>query len=54
MDFPMLEQILADEVFNNALKVQPSEHKIMMTEPPNNPKINREKMVEMMFTTFEV
>ena len=25
-----------------------------MTEPPNNPKINREKMVDMMFQTFEV
>ena len=26
----------------------------MITEPPNNPKINREKLVDMMFNTFEV
>lgn len=54
IDYEKLEQILANEVFNNALKVQPSEHKIMITEPPNNPKINREKLVDMMFNTFEV
>merc|ERR1712216_87866 len=29
-------------------------HKIMITEPPNNPKENREKLVDMMFNTFEV
>ena len=53
-DFDNLEKILSNEAFNNALKVQPSEHKIMITEPPNNPKVNREKLVDMMFNTFEV
>ena len=34
------------------LKIDPSEHKIMLTEAALNPKRNREKLVEVMFETF--
>ena len=44
VDFDMLEKILEHEIFNNKLKVSPDEHKMMLTEPPNNPKENREKL----------
>lgn len=54
VDFEMLESILEHEIFNNKLKVSPDEHKMMLTEPPNNPKENREKLVEIMFETFKV
>ncbi len=50
----MLEQILEHEIFNNKLKVSPDEHKMMLTEPPNNPKENREKMTQIMFEVFNV
>lgn len=36
------------------MRVSPEEHKILITEPPNNPKKNREDMVELMFETFKV
>lgn len=53
-DFDVLRGILEHEIFNNKLKVSPDEHKIMLTEPPNNPKKNREKLVELMFEEFKV
>ena len=34
--------------------MSPEEHKILLTEPPNNPKKNREELVELMFETFGV
>lgn len=41
-----------DYTFNEKLKIDPKECKIMLTEAPMNPKKNREKMVEVMFETY--
>lgn len=50
----MLKDIFEHQIFNTELRVSPEEHKILITEPPNNPKKNREEMVELMFDTFKV
>ncbi|KAK3039100.1 hypothetical protein RJ639_028846 [Escallonia herrerae] len=41
-----------DHAFYNELKVDPTECKILLTDPPLNPSKNREKMVETMFEKY--
>jgi len=41
-----------DYTFNEKLKIDPKDTKILLTEPPMNPKKNREKMAEVMFENY--
>ena len=47
-NFHMLELFMENEIFHNQLRVSPEDHKILITEPPNNPKENREKICDLM------
>jgi len=47
-------ELLWEYTFFEQLKVDPGKHPVLLTEPPYNPKPNREKMVEIMFEAFGV
>ena len=41
-------------IFTTELKIDPSEHNILLTETPMNPKENKEKLAQIMFENFNV
>ena len=53
-DIDLLQQLIKDEIFNKELRIQPDEHKMLLSEPPNNPRQNREDLVTMMMEEFRV
>ena len=52
-DWEAMENIWHYTFFND-MRVNPNEHPIMLTEPPLNNNLNKEKMAELMFEVFNV
>ncbi|OVA08322.1 Actin-related protein [Macleaya cordata] len=52
-DWSAMEK-LWEHTFDKELRVMIDEHPVLLTEAPLNPKMNREKMIEIMFEVFEV
>jgi|EP00161_Ancyromonas_sigmoides_P013582 actin-related protein 2 len=46
-------QHLWDYIFYEKMQIDPKDCKIMLTEPPMNAKVNREKMIETMFEKYQ-
>ena len=53
MDWEAMEKIWHHSYYNE-LRVSPDEHPVLMSEPPLNPRQNREKMAEILFEKFNV
>ncbi|KAK8660671.1 hypothetical protein V6N13_051586 [Hibiscus sabdariffa] len=51
-DWEAMER-LWEHTFDKELRVNIKEHPVLLTEAPLNPRINREKMVEIMFEAFD-
>ena len=45
-------KLVWNHAFYEKLKIDPSHSKILLTEPPMNPKKNRERMITEMFETY--
>eukprot|EP00126_Sphaerothecum_destruens_P001840 Sdes_comp15270_c0_seq2m4116 len=45
-------ELVWDYTFSEKLKIDPHSSKILLTEPPMNPKKNRERMIEVMFEKY--
>lgn len=43
---------LWDYTFNERMQINPADHRILLTEPPMNPKSNQKKMLENMFEKY--
>jgi len=43
---------LWDYTFTEKLRIDPAGHKVLLTEPPMNPKANRQKMCQVMFEEY--
>ena len=43
---------LWDYIFNDKMKIDTSNSKVLLTEPPMNPRQNRQKMFEKMFERY--
>ncbi|MFW9876118.1 MAG: actin, cytoplasmic 2 [Candidatus Thorarchaeota archaeon] len=52
-DWPAMERIW-HYTFYTDLRIDPSEYPVLLTEAPLNPRLNREKMTEIMFETFNI
>eukprot|EP00747_Dinoflagellata_sp_TGD_P179675 gnl/TRDRNA2_/TRDRNA2_30870_c0_seq1.p1 gnl/TRDRNA2_/TRDRNA2_30870_c0~~gnl/TRDRNA2_/TRDRNA2_30870_c0_seq1.p1 ORF type:complete len:388 (-),score=65.87 gnl/TRDRNA2_/TRDRNA2_30870_c0_seq1:78-1196(-) len=53
VDWEDMERIW-NYMFHKELRVAPEEHPVLLTEAPLNPKVNRERLVEVFFEKFSV